>query len=258
MNVAITFAGRRDRMSILQSYMNEALATGILQKWHVWDYSRTPEDAEWIASLESDKIKVFAPSQKDTYEDCYAFYTPDKFRPDDVFVKIDDDIVFVDLPGLQRFVDYRRQHPEYYILSANVVNNPTCTILQKDEFGFFKKIRFERTLTAEAATAMHRAFLEGEFPEYQSIVEYKPEIGVNINCIAWLGADLESVSKAESTSQTRDEFNLSSAFPRIFERPPAIFGPCVVCHLSFRDQDAGMPIEELLEGYRARALKTDP
>jgi hypothetical protein len=100
-----------------------------------------------------------------------------------------------------------------------------------------------------------RRVLAGESPEFPSVIEYNTEFPLNINCIAWLGADTESVAMCESTSVGRDEQNLSSNFPRIFNRPAAIFGPCVVSHLSFYTQDPGMDTPGILKQYTDRLNK---
>jgi hypothetical protein len=250
---AITFAGRRDRMPLLVDAIRAALERGIIDEWHVWNYARTPEDAAWVQSLAADNIVIKTPAKivKAKYEDAYLEYTPDTYGPQDVFVKIDDDIVYLDVDGLDHMISFRRLNPQYYIVSANVVNNSLCYLMQR-ELGCFAGVEVPELMTSgEQATTLHRAFLGGAKAMYESAAEYNLDYSLNINCIAWLGADLESVSKCESTSINNDEMNLSNAFPKIFERPACIFGPCVAAHLSFHTQDADMPIAELLHEYRA-------
>jgi len=251
--VGITFAGRRDRMSILVSYMTEALHRGILTTWHVWDYTRCEDDAVWlrttVASIPGVIIK--SPMQKDTYEDCYASYTPASYDPDTVFVKFDDDIVYVDLEAFEGFIAFRRSRPDIYLLSANVVNNIVCAGIQKYHQGFFKDVAIDALHTSSAqATAIHRAFLAGDTPKTADIVMYDPNVILNINFVAWLGADLQSVCLCESLRTGRDEQALASIFPKLFHRPVAIYGPFVVSHLSFYTQDPSMDIPELIEAYQ--------
>ena len=251
--IAITFAGRRDRMALLVDTMRRALDDGIIDEWHLWNYARTPEDAAWVAGLEGGGVVVKTPARivKHKYEDVYTHYKPEDHAPDDVFVKLDDDIVYLDLAGLQHMISFRRLNPQYYIVSANVVNNPTCFLLQKDLGCWVGRRCDDLHTSGDQATQLHAAFLAGEKVMFESVADIETQrYTLNINCIAWLGKDLDSVSMCESTSVNGDEMNLANAFPRIFNRPVCVFGPCVAAHLSFHTQDADMPIAWLLQQYR--------
>ena len=46
--ILVTFAGRRDRMGVLSRYVQAAIALGLIDEWHVWDFSRNREDAQWL------------------------------------------------------------------------------------------------------------------------------------------------------------------------------------------------------------------
>src|ERR1700712_1401777 len=46
--VLITFAGRRERMEILTNYVRRAMDIGLIDEWHIWDFTRSREDREWV------------------------------------------------------------------------------------------------------------------------------------------------------------------------------------------------------------------
>jgi Farnesoic acid 0-methyl transferase len=46
--ILVTFAGRRDRMELLTRYVDAAINRGLIDEWHVWEFSRTAEDARWL------------------------------------------------------------------------------------------------------------------------------------------------------------------------------------------------------------------
>ena len=46
--IAITFAGRKDRMANQVKYMNEFLKAGVLDEWHIWNFSRNAHDNNWL------------------------------------------------------------------------------------------------------------------------------------------------------------------------------------------------------------------
>lgn len=251
----ITFAGRQDRMSLLVDTMTNALRRGIITEWHVWDYSRTPDDAAWIQTLSSIPgviVRVPTSSKKETYEECYLAYTSGRYGPETVFLKCDDDIVYIDVDALDAFIKYRRLHPEIYLLSANVINNVVCTGIQK-QHGYLRDVDISELHTNGAqAEAVHRAFLAGEKPTFDVVTFDASTCILNINFVSWLGADLDSVCLCESVRFARDEQHLASIFPGLFSRPVAIYGPLIVSHLSFYTQDASMDIAGLIESYRTQ------
>ncbi|THD45488.1 MAG: hypothetical protein E7774_08115 [Bradyrhizobium sp.] len=46
--ILVTFAGRRDRMRLLTRYVDAAIARGLIDEWHVWEFARNPEDTRWL------------------------------------------------------------------------------------------------------------------------------------------------------------------------------------------------------------------
>src|SRR3954468_23776474 len=46
--ILVTFAGRQKRMEILTRYIHSAMDAGIIDEWHVWDFTRSQDDHEWV------------------------------------------------------------------------------------------------------------------------------------------------------------------------------------------------------------------
>lgn len=46
--ILLTFAGRRDRMTLLTYYVERAIERGLIDEWHVWDFARSAEDRDWL------------------------------------------------------------------------------------------------------------------------------------------------------------------------------------------------------------------
>ncbi|MDB5543105.1 MAG: hypothetical protein JWO64_254 [Hyphomicrobiales bacterium] len=46
--ILVTFAGRRDRMQLLTRYVTAAMDAGLIDEWHVWDFTRNAQDAAWL------------------------------------------------------------------------------------------------------------------------------------------------------------------------------------------------------------------
>ncbi len=46
--ILVTFAGRQKRMEILTKYIRKAINDGIIDEWHIWDFTRSAQDNEWV------------------------------------------------------------------------------------------------------------------------------------------------------------------------------------------------------------------
>lgn len=253
--IVTTFAGRKDRMDILVDYILVALQRGIVSEYHIWNYARSESDRTWVESLagRAPGLRVIKPSGV-PYHSYYNYYDLDEYR-DAVFIKSDDDIVYVDLDRLPDFIDYRLSHPEIFLLSANVVNNGVCAFFQQEagvipselmELPYPKSgfcgLLWER---ADLAESLHRFFLQnmGRF-QYDGTVVARDRLSINF--VSYLGRDLEYL-RGEWED---DEQTLSVDIPARLGRRNLIFNSLCTSHLSFFSQEEGMDTDKLLISYR--------
>lgn len=261
--IVTTFGGRRDRMALLVRYVTAALDAGLVTAFHVWDYAHTGEDRRWLRHLPRchPGIRLYEPAAETTrYGSFYRHYGHDRQRwsADDVFLKLDDDIVFVDLERLSGWVAFRRAHPEFFLVSANVVNNGVCAYFQQRRGvvpaslmalpypprGYCGTL-WER---ADLAERLHDYFLDDPARFAVDGTDVAPD-RLSINAVAWLGRDLDVIS----TVCENDEEELSVTMPARLGRRNVIYQPCVAAHLSFFSQEAGMDTARLLARYEALA-----
>lgn len=249
-----TFAGRRDRMSILMTYVLEALRRGLIDEHHVWNYARNPRDRAWVASLPAHHpgIHVMEP-QGQPFDAYYDHYRKEDYD-DAVFLKADDDIVYLDLEQLPGFIAHRLSDPETFLLSANVVNNGVCAYFQQQRgvlpptFPYMPYppegmygLLWER---ADLAVQLHRIFLGAPRSFGFPGTTLAPD-RLSINFVSYLGRDLDLIQGLRGD----DEDMLSVKIPRATGRSNLIHNPFVVSHLSFYSQDQGMAREGLLQAY---------
>jgi hypothetical protein len=191
------------------------------------------------------------------YTSAYQYYAA--HREDfegDVFLKCDDDVVYVDLDRLGEFIEFRRASDDYFLLSANVVNNGVCAYYQQ-QFGAIPREAMTLEMPAGGmcgslwssgakAEALHRLFLA--HPE-RFTIETPAHLPwrerVSINFIAWLGRDLVHIPDIMSD----DEHDLCYGVRKRTRRPNGIYLPFVVSHLSFWKQDPEMDVAGLLAQY---------
>ncbi len=199
------------------------------------------------------------PNEQLPYYQAYDYYATrfEDFK-DAVFLKCDDDIVYVDIDKLDGYIQFRRANPHYFIVSANVVNNGVCAYLQQaagsipTSVGEFEHPPggFGGTLweSAERAAKLHGYFLGEDgrtLPLPQPSVDWTER--QSINFIAWLGRDLLHMA----LPQGDDEHALTIGVPTFLGRPSAIYSDFTVSHLSFGPQERGWDPTPLIKAYEA-------
>lgn len=197
------------------------------------------------------------PREQLPYFQAYEYYATriDAFS-DAVFLKCDDDIVYLDIDKLDGFIQFRRANPNYFIVSANVVNNGVCAYFQQQAGSIPASVGdFERPPggfggslweSAERATQLHAFFLGtggAALPLPEPVVDWTER--QSINFIAWLGRDLRHMA----LPQGDDEHALTIGVPTFLERPSAIYSDFMVSHLSFGPQERGWDPTALIEAY---------
>ncbi len=125
--VMTVFAGRRANLEIQFKYVDELLSRGLLTEYHIMDNTKTPEDREFIRSFRK-KYQIIPATG---YNDYYEHYSKVKANENDVYIKIDDDIVFIDVNMFASFVGNRIANPQFLIASPSIINNPVCAYYQK-------------------------------------------------------------------------------------------------------------------------------
>jgi hypothetical protein len=199
------------------------------------------------------------PNEKLPYWQAYDYYAKrlQNFSSA-VFLKCDDDIVYLDLEKLSEFIEFRRANPNYFVVSANVVNNGVCAYFQQlggalpDELGHFERppggFGGSLWLSAERATQLHDFFLEKNdkyLPLPDKVVEWTER--QSINFISWLGKDLLHMALPKGD----DEYALTVDLPTFLNRPTAIYADFTVSHLSFGPQEQGLDVDRLIDAYDA-------
>lgn len=129
-------AGRRSIFSIQIEYMLKILELDIVFEYHIWDFSWSKEDSEYISKLSDLHLKIKI--KKSPYINAsrageiaskqFAYFLHEYYKfltyKDFIFIKIDDDICFIDITNFEKFVNGRK-NSNAFLYSANVINNNT-------------------------------------------------------------------------------------------------------------------------------------
>ncbi|KAF3405532.1 hypothetical protein DPV78_002528 [Talaromyces pinophilus] len=123
--VGIIFYGRRDRSSILECYLRQNLVSsgGWLDEVIFAANTDNKEDLAWldrVADASGGDYKVVRMEEKG-YGNVYEASFKER---NTIYVKIDDDVVFIDPQAIPKAVTTLINNPNALMISANVVNSP--------------------------------------------------------------------------------------------------------------------------------------
>jgi hypothetical protein len=261
------FAGRRRYLEILVKYVDKLIAKGLVDEFHMWDYTRDPEDAVWIRE-NCQRFKIF--EVKDKYgmtgfnwDEYYNYYPKQNLDPRTVLIKCDDDIVFIDVDKFQSFIDKRRDNPENFIAFPSIVNNKLPTAIQR-ECGVWPDLTHDEIedlyTSKDICSKLHKYFVKN-IDEFISKLSTRGKFTtppcrdscVQINFMAILGADIDKFLQVDSRSG--DEPMLSWMIPKFIGRKNYVDGSFVVSHMASCDQrKAGYDETEDLKAYLDLAI----
>jgi hypothetical protein len=236
--IACCFAGREARMRVQLHYMLRLLESGVVDRYDVWNFAWSKSDAAFVDSLTSwhPQINVrranVPTSAKDTgrggnlavQQIGYFYaegYSAEEHR-DDVFLKVDDDVVWLDHARMSEFIALRRENPEPFLISAEVINRDFWAkrlrgLLRHGKFLLHTR-HCPRPLRLEAVPSSQR---------------------LSINFCTWLGSDLPWIidSFRRRSTGNEDEIQLCSHIPRFLGRENAVVRGFHAAHLSFGGQE---------------------
>lgn len=127
-------------MSILINYMLKYKGNPI-DEVYIWRNTQNPEDLTYIDSLKSDYFKVFDIMQEpyETFAEPKQLNTGKYYRyttePNTIYIRFDDDIVYVDDQYFKNMLDFRIDNPKYFLVFGNIWNNAITSYLGQ-RFGY--------------------------------------------------------------------------------------------------------------------------
>ncbi len=224
---------------------------------------RFPETEAANARLFVSGPAAHYPANSMFYTNAYQYYAANRDRYyDDVFLKCDDDIVYFDIAQLRDFVAFRRRNPQFFLVSANVVNNGVCAHFQQAsgaipaEFGELEMPQGGMCgslwASGDKAERLHSLFLKD--PSAFTSARHAPipwRERISINFVAWLGADLVHIPDIMSD----DEHDLCYGVRKRARKANCIYPAFVASHLSFWKQDADMNTASVITNYQTLAAR---
>ncbi len=132
--VVFTPWGRELTASILFKYLERDHKAGIVDEWHLWkntdidqytdrEYAhKLARENDWIELFERPDGEILKPKQMNTGR--FYKYTQD---PDTIYVRMDDDIVWIEKNAIARLVEQRIDNPFPFVVFPIILNNAVAS-----------------------------------------------------------------------------------------------------------------------------------
>jgi hypothetical protein len=232
-----------------------------VDEWRLWANTEDAADLAWMDALAArePRVKVVRPSWPHEGNFSIHRYFPGCCDPDAVYVRLDDDVVYVGPDAIAHLADMRVHDPSPFLYYGAVVNNAITSHLHQRHGNLTKAygiVGYECKDPVgwgrgDVALDLHRTFLEysddvecWELPDWE-LWHYER---CSINVVSWLGADFATFGGAVG----RDEEDwLACVAPRERGRPNRIYGGAVFVHYAYGPQREAVDADpSVLAGYR--------
>lgn len=247
--VSTTAYGRRRYVQILAHYLLQL--RGLIDEHHFWINTDNREDLDYVQRLARQYptffkvVDIAEPfNKKRPVPRISKFYTG-YCEPDVIYLKFDDDIVWIDEGAVERLLAFRTANPEYFAVFPNLVNNSLCSHLHQRmgilpavprvEYKCAGKVSWKRWQTALACHETFHRFREaGELARYAFprwvLGDFER---FSINAMCWFGHDLAPYA---ARIRKDDERWLTEYIPKMSGRPTCITGDSLMAHFAYFTQ----------------------
>lgn len=106
--------------------------------YHVWNFSRDASDRAYVKTITGLRTTAFNEFGAMDHNKAYKIYTGPEYQ-DCLFVKIDDDIIFLETARFGKFIEAIDAH-RGSVVSANIINNGGCAPIEPGIWKGFKKL----------------------------------------------------------------------------------------------------------------------
>jgi hypothetical protein len=266
--VLVTPSGRQRYMTLLERHIEAASIRRLsfsVDEWQIWVNTNDVDDLQYLRHLSERRpfVRLIeGVGNPELANKNIRNYYRFAVEPDTVFIRTDDDIVWLAPDFFQRLIDSRLANPDPLLVSANVINNAICGHLQQraGAFGFdagtvgytcMDPVGWKDPHHAEY---VHRAFLANPNADRWRTQDWLLYAGerFSINAICWFGEEMAKIIKAGGVGEDEEDW-LTYQYPRQSKQPNMICGSAVAVHFAFFTQRAHLDKTDVLDGYRKLA-----
>jgi hypothetical protein len=250
--VSVTPAGRQRYVEILHQYLINL--RHIIDNHVWWINTNNQADIDYLESLVKDYPDFYStkylpdhPNYRFTNLNIHNFFDESNDE-NTVYVRFDDDIVFIEISEFENFIRFRIENPQYFLVYANIVNNNFCTYIHQVlgaidvgehlelkelpllEYTCLNQVLHNPNYILKSFHDFFIALNSGDLSKFK----FKKWIFHNyercsINCISWLGSEFAKFDKVGLD----EEPWLSSYKPRERSMKNCVYGNFLVVHYSY-------------------------
>ena len=249
--ISVTPAGRRRYLTALAAHLLRQ--RHVIDEHHWWLNTANEDDARYVYELCAQYPDFFKVTRKPCRPELsiganiWRFFR-EYCDPDTLYVRFDDDIVYIAPDAIENIVRYRLEHRQPLIVLGNIVNNAVCTHFHQRagvvplKWGAVHNMCMDRNGwgCANFAARLHRHFLEevraNHLERWKQVA--LPVAGTrrfSINVISWLGADLCDVPELPLDNVDEEPF-LTETLPARLGRPNEACSDALFAHFAFYAQ----------------------
>jgi hypothetical protein len=269
--VAVTPAGRQRYLEILYRYICKN--KHILDRWDIWVNTPHQSDIDYLKNLAANDPFVNLIFPEWLYEQTLSitpFWTK-ATDEDTVYVRFDDDVVFIADNTIENLVQFRLNNPEYFLIYPFIINSTQHSRNLQDrglistQYGL---VRQEEELfgqgiydpvglySVEFARHLHDTFLSKysnntykELMTPEKIV-WKLNSQVSINCVCWTGEFMKKISPLNhGILPTAEEAYLTIDGPKELNMHNCTIPDTLIVHFLFSTQRPKDEMYDVLEMY---------
>ena len=178
-----------------------------------------------------------------------------------IYLRFDDDIIELDdKNAFVKFLNFRIDNPNYFLVFANILNNSIISNLHQrfgnfnlnDKLTEYSVVCKTGYFDSEFAENLHRQVLSKPLNEFRLPIKwvfYNYE-RVSINCISWFGSEFKKFHGI--INHDDEEEWLTTIKPEELKMPCCMFGDYTCVHYAFCTQRAHLDNTDILARYTNR------
>ncbi|KAI1212345.1 uncharacterized protein F4807DRAFT_472565 [Annulohypoxylon truncatum] len=220
--VAVVFYGRKRNVDVLDCYLQQNLASngGYLDDVWFMVHTQRAEDVAWLNEfVKKDPLYKFKDLGSCGEEATYGCIWENAVENDTLYIKIDDDILYIHHDAIPQLVHTRLAQPHPYAISAQLVNSPVTGLQQYHYGAIHPFLPDPSTQPTRNASSSWRPSHFGPYPSDAPIPAQPLEMQPPYRGHPWL---LVTNSTHGTAALTRTPVGYWSAHPG---SEPVAFGP---------------------------------
>lgn len=260
--VVVTPAGRKVYLEILVKYIIKAKNEDQLDRWDLWLNTDVQENIDYCNYLSTtyDWINIVK-LDRPTWEIDFGYKMTNIFKffkyatdVNSVYIRLDDDIVFLEPNFFNNFFKFRIDNPEPFAIFGNIINNAVVShlhqrnkVLNIDYEGIVWYNCFDPVGTRDHIFCehIHNRFIKDvkdkDIDKWKSSFNvwrlYPPNERVSVNCLSWNGKSFHDLGDFIHREDHIDEEQwLSVEAPKQVNSYNLIFSGAIASHYAFCTQ----------------------